>query len=269
MDAKTADTAQQDSTLTAGSANPLHAQHDSGGWLSPINQRRWNNFKANGRGYWSLWIFLILFILSLFAEFIANDKPLLIKYDGGYYMPVFNFYAETDFGGAFQTEAIYRDPEVQCLIDSGGLEDCFDDPEGIIEQIDAGTFQAEGFERGWSLWPLIRSFHRHPVHTVSILLHIAVEKVARRKLSDATLLFATDGKVLGVSKAEKLSTCFCWRQRHLDNGARPWGSRLPLRLNWPSLVEARQIRLRPRLFALFPVTWRGVRWAKSASSPPV
>ncbi|NOD86483.1 ABC transporter permease [Ruegeria sp. HKCCD6119] len=123
--------------------------------LSPLNQRRWSNFCRNKRAFWSLIIFAVLFGLSLFAEFIANDKPILVKYRGEFYMPVFNFYAETDFGGDFQTEAIYRDPEVQCLIDSGGLEDCFDDPEGIIEQIDTGTFQAEGFERGWSLWPLI------------------------------------------------------------------------------------------------------------------
>ncbi|MCA0908704.1 ABC transporter permease [Ruegeria marisrubri] len=123
--------------------------------LSPLNQRRWSNFRRNKRAFWSLIIFAVLFGLSLFAEFIANDKPILVKYRGEFYMPVFNFYAETDFGGDFQTEAIYRDPEVQCLIDSGGLEQCFDDPEGIIEQIDAGTFQAEGFERGWSLWPLI------------------------------------------------------------------------------------------------------------------
>lgn len=123
--------------------------------LSPLNQRRWSNFCRNRRAFWSLIIFSVLFGLSLFAEFIANDKPILVKYRGEFYTPVFNFYAETDFGGDFQTEAIYRDPEVQCLIDSGGLEECFDDPEGIIEQIDSGTFQAEGFERGWSLWPLI------------------------------------------------------------------------------------------------------------------
>jgi microcin C transport system permease protein len=123
--------------------------------LSPLNQRRWSNFRRNKRAFWSLIIFAVLFGLSLFAEFIANDKPILVKYRGEFYMPVFNFYAETEFGGDFQTEAIYRDPEVQCLIDSGGLEECFDDPEGIIEQIDAGTFQAEGFERGWALWPLI------------------------------------------------------------------------------------------------------------------
>ncbi len=105
-----------DAILTAGSAKPLHAQHDSGGWLSPINQRRWNNFKSNRRGYWSLWIFLFLFLFSLFAEFLANDKPLLIKYDGGLYMPIFKTYAETEFGGEFETEADYRDPFVSELI---------------------------------------------------------------------------------------------------------------------------------------------------------
>ncbi|WP_170563332.1 ABC transporter permease [Ruegeria atlantica] len=123
--------------------------------LSPLNQRRWRNFRRNGRAFWSLLIFSVLFGLSLFAEFIANDKPILVKYRGEFYTPIFNFYPETEFGGDFQTEAIYRDPEVQCLIDSGGIEDCFDDPEGIIDEIKAGTFQAEGFERGWSIWPLI------------------------------------------------------------------------------------------------------------------
>ena len=59
---------------------------------SPINRRRWQNFKANRRGYWALWIFLVLFILSLFAECIANDKPFLIEYDGHFYFPsVFNY----------------------------------------------------------------------------------------------------------------------------------------------------------------------------------
>ncbi len=123
--------------------------------LSPLNQRRWRNFRRNGRAYWSLIIFSVLFGLSLFAEFIANDKPILVKFRGDFYAPIFKFYPETDFGGDFQTEAIYRDPEVQCLIDSGGLEECFDDPEGIIEEIQAGTFEAEGFERGWAIWPLI------------------------------------------------------------------------------------------------------------------
>ncbi|MDP1626331.1 ABC transporter permease [Parvibaculum sp.] len=89
--------------------------------LSPINQRRWRNFKANRRGYWSLWIFGILFVLSLFAEFIANDKPLVVTYKGGIYFPVLVSYPETAFGGDFETEADYRDPFVRDLIrDEGG-----------------------------------------------------------------------------------------------------------------------------------------------------
>ena len=95
--------------------------------LNPINQRRWGNFKANRRGYWSLWIFSILFVLSLFAEFIANDRPVLIRYDSSFYFPVFKNYPETTFGGEFPTPAEYRDPFVRDLIE----------------------------EKGWILWPPI------------------------------------------------------------------------------------------------------------------
>jgi microcin C transport system permease protein len=125
--------------------------------LSPLNQRRWRNFTRNRRAYWSLWIFLVVFTLSLFAEFIANDKPILVNYRGEMYMPIFKFYPETTFGGDFRTEAAYRDPEVRCLIASGGLEDCFDDPEGIVAGIDAGTFGADvaEFQQGWAIWPPI------------------------------------------------------------------------------------------------------------------
>ena len=84
--------------------------------LSALNQRRWQTFKAHKRGYWSLWIFLVLFVISLFAEFIANDKPLLVKFDGQYYFPVFKSYPETAFGGIFETEAVYRDPAVKEMI---------------------------------------------------------------------------------------------------------------------------------------------------------
>ena len=95
--------------------------------LSALNQRRLTNFKANKRGYWSFWIFLILFIICLFSEFIANDKPIIVYYDGGFYMPVVATYLETEFGGEFETEAEYRDPYVQELIE----------------------------EKGWIIWPLI------------------------------------------------------------------------------------------------------------------
>lgn len=84
--------------------------------FSPINQRRWHNFKSNRRGYVSFWMFLALFILCLFAELIANDKPLLIKTDQAIYLPFLIAYPETDFGGEFATEADYRDPFVQSLV---------------------------------------------------------------------------------------------------------------------------------------------------------
>jgi microcin C transport system permease protein len=90
--------------------------------LSPLNVRRWQNFKANRRGYWSLWIFLILFVISLFAEFIANDKPLYLRYDGKSYFPILFLYPETTFGGDFETAADYRDPYLQQLIaEKGGM----------------------------------------------------------------------------------------------------------------------------------------------------
>jgi microcin C transport system permease protein len=88
---------------------------------SPLNRRRWQNFKANRRGYWSFWIFLVLFAISLLANFIANDRPLLVKYDGRLYWPVFVGYSETTFGGDFETTADYRDPYLRKQIaDKGG-----------------------------------------------------------------------------------------------------------------------------------------------------
>jgi microcin C transport system permease protein len=87
---------------------------------SPLNQRRWENFKANRRGYWSFWIFMVLFVVSLFANVIANDKPLMIKYDGRLYWPILFSYAETTFGGDFETAADYRDPYIQKQIAEKG-----------------------------------------------------------------------------------------------------------------------------------------------------
>src|SRR3954453_13287869 len=88
---------------------------------SPLNRRRWQNFKANRRGYWSFWIFMVLFVVSLFAELIANDRPLLIKYEGHLYWPALFSYSETTFGGDFETAADYRDPYLQKQIaDKGG-----------------------------------------------------------------------------------------------------------------------------------------------------
>jgi microcin C transport system permease protein len=90
--------------------------------LSPLTKRRWQNFKANRRGYWSFWIFMVLFVVSLFAEFIANDKPFYVRHDGRSYFPVFVTYPETAFGGEFETAADYRDPFLQNLIaEKGGF----------------------------------------------------------------------------------------------------------------------------------------------------
>ena len=96
--------------------------------LTPLGRRRWENFRANRRGWWSLWIFLTLFCFSMGAELWANDKPLLVRYDGALYTPLLHVYPETAFGGEFPTEADYRDPYV----------------EGLIE------------DNGWMLWPPVR-----------------------------------------------------------------------------------------------------------------
>lgn len=123
--------------------------------LSPLNQRRWTNFKRNKRAHWSLWIFAVLFGLSLFAEFLANEKPIVVQYQGEYYFPTFNFYPETAFGGDFRTEAIYGDVEVQCLIITGGMEDCFDDPDGFIDDAQDGVIDGTEIQKGWIVMPPI------------------------------------------------------------------------------------------------------------------
>jgi len=106
--------------------------------LDDIDRRRWRNFKANRRGYWSLWIFMGLFLISMVAELVANDKPLLIKFRGEVLTPIITFYPETFFNGDFETEADYRDAFVQDLIRTNGDETL-----------------AEGESPGWILWPPI------------------------------------------------------------------------------------------------------------------
>jgi microcin C transport system permease protein len=89
--------------------------------LSPLARRRLAAFRANRRGHWSLWVFLALFGLSLGAEALANDRPLLVRYDGRFYVPVLRAYPETAFGGVLPTEAAYRDPAVRRLIEARGF----------------------------------------------------------------------------------------------------------------------------------------------------
>jgi microcin C transport system permease protein len=88
-------------------------------WLTGLNLRRWQLFRANGRGYWSLWLFLVLFVLSLFAEFLANDKPILVSYKGEWLTPVFQDYPEEKFGG-FLAVTDFRDPFIQDEIAANG-----------------------------------------------------------------------------------------------------------------------------------------------------
>ena len=93
--------------------------------VSPLNRRRWENFKANRRGYWSLWIFLALFLISLFAEFIANDRPIFIDVNGKWFFPAVVTYPDTAFAKEqdpmlFGTAADYRDPYLMGLITKEG-----------------------------------------------------------------------------------------------------------------------------------------------------
>lgn len=87
--------------------------------ISPLNRRRLSNFKANRRGYYSMWIFLALFVTSLLAEFIANDKPIVVYLNGELFFPVYEFVTEAELGGELPIEADYADPYVQNLIDEG------------------------------------------------------------------------------------------------------------------------------------------------------
>jgi peptide/nickel transport system permease protein/microcin C transport system permease protein len=88
--------------------------------LSPIGQRRWARFKAHRRGWWSLWLFLTLFGVSLGGELVANDKPLLVAYQGDWYLPAFKRYTEQDFGGELPFQPDYRSAQVRQLIEGQG-----------------------------------------------------------------------------------------------------------------------------------------------------
>ncbi len=100
--------------------------------VTPLTRRRLDSFKGNKRGYWSLWLFLALFLITLFAEIVANDKPILVYYQGEFFSPVLHAHPETTFDGEFETEADYRDPFVAARINN----------------------------KGWMLWPIIRYDHR-------------------------------------------------------------------------------------------------------------
>ena len=102
--------------------------------MSPMMQARIQRFKDNRLGFFCFILFMVIFTLSLASEFIANDKPILVKYEQSYYFPVFKNYPETEFGGVFETEADYKDPVVKELIDANG----------------------------WAVWPLIPYAYQTP-----------------------------------------------------------------------------------------------------------
>ncbi len=102
--------------------------------MSPIMRERFNRFKSNRLGFGCFILFAIIFIASLFAEFIANDKPIVVQHQQQLYFPVFKTYAETEFGGVFETEADYRDPAVEQMIENNG----------------------------WAIWPISRYSYQTP-----------------------------------------------------------------------------------------------------------
>ena len=110
--------------------------------LSPITLRRLQHFRANRRGYWSLWIFLSIFFVCIFAEVVANDKPLLVIFEGHLIFPVIETIPETEFGGEFATEAEYRDEFVRELIEKKGLYPITIIPE-ISKKIKEKLFNAK------------------------------------------------------------------------------------------------------------------------------
>jgi microcin C transport system permease protein len=118
VDARTSDRAPDTTAVGVMGLEVPPSRH--GLKMSPVNKRRWQNFKANRRGYVSFWIFMVLFVVTLFAEFLANDKPFLIRLEGRSYFPVFVTYPETAFGGEFETAADYRDPYLKQLIAEKG-----------------------------------------------------------------------------------------------------------------------------------------------------
>lgn len=102
--------------------------------MSPVMQQRLARFKQNRLGLICLIVFAVIFVLAIFSELIANDKPLVVKYQQSYYFPVIQSYPETTFGGVFETETDYKDPAVQQLIDRDG----------------------------WALWPVIPFSYQTP-----------------------------------------------------------------------------------------------------------
>ena len=121
--------------------------------LSELDRRRVRQFRKNRRALWSLRIFSVLLVISLLADVIANDRPLLVSYDGKWHYPIVTDYSEATFGGDPEiAKADYLDPLTQCLIRTGGNEDpCLDEADGGEK-----AKLLKGKQEGWIVWPLIR-----------------------------------------------------------------------------------------------------------------
>lgn len=127
--------------------------------LSELQRRRLSNFRHNKRAWWSLWVFTTLFVMALFAELIANDRPLVVRFQDQWHFPVAQFHRETDYGGFFRTEADYTSAQVKCLIRTGGLPDCDTDDNAaamsVYEDAADGEVAGTPIDKGWMIWPLI------------------------------------------------------------------------------------------------------------------
>ena len=156
--------------------------------LSPLNQRRLRNFRNNRRASVSAWVFLAIFVFTLPAEFIANDKPLLVGYDGAIFVPVLITYPETVYGGEFETEAEYRELDVQDLIRA---------------------------KDGWMLWPLIPFSYR----TVNYDLKVPAPSPPRTSQPSARPASAPDVAALAHRCAEELGETLIFTSEAFDHGA--------------------------------------------------
>jgi microcin C transport system permease protein len=180
--------------VTASFGTPSRpAASSRSGFLGPLGRRRWAVFKANRRGYWSLWVFLVLYGLSLGAELIANDKPILMTFRGEIYAPVLAEYPETAFGGTFETEADYQDPVVQELIAREGGRQLWPPVPYAFDTIDYDLGQPAPAPPSW----------RHPLGTDNQARDVFALTLYGFRLSVTfglvlTLLSSTIGVVAGA-----------------------------------------------------------------------
>ena len=175
--------------MNAPLTKPLAPPQEDRGFLnlSPINRRRMENFKANKRGYWSFWIFMVLFVLTMFAELLANDRPIVVSFKGEMLFPIFEDYPEAKFiEDGFLPVTDYREP--------------------IIKEAIA--------EHGWVIWPPIR-FH-YTTHNLSLPVpgpgpaHMDAEMTRSAKVSRCSPAAAAAGIWSGTGSGRTIRAATCW-----------------------------------------------------------